>query len=131
MKTEGRLFVGIAIFFLLLTVVYGVWSRDITGILLLLFTFCFSFLIGFFLLNTSRRVFPRPEDRPDGNIDEADPDYGFYSPHSWWPLPLAASMATIAFGWVFAAWIVVAGTAFLFLSLIGFMFEYYRGDHAH
>ena len=63
--------------------------------------------------------------------DEADIDYGFYSPHSWWPLPVAACAAIVCFGLVFAAWIVVAGAALLMLSLIGFVFEYYRGDHAH
>lgn len=128
MKIEGKLFLGFCIFYLLVAVFYGVWSRDESGIILLLFTGSFAFLIAFFVLHTSRRVFPRPEDREDGNIDEADSDYGFYSPHSWWPLPLAASCAVVVFGFVFAAWIVVAGVAFLLMSLVGLVFEYYRGD---
>ena len=131
MKIEGKLFAFGAAFYALVAVIYGAWSRDLAGFILLLFTGTFAFLIGFFVLHTSRRVFPRPEDRSDAEQDEADPDYGFYSPHSWWPLPLAASAAITVFGLAFAAWIVVAGVAFLFLSLIGLVFEYYRGDFAH
>lgn len=131
MKLEGRLFLWGAGFYLLLAVGYGLWSLDIAGFLLLAFTGGLALIIAFFVLHAARRVYPRPEDNPNADQDEADPDYGFYSPHSWWPLPVAASCAVIILGLAFAAWIVVAGVAFLFLSLIGFVFEYYRGDHAH
>lgn len=131
MKIEGKLFAYGCAFYLLLCAIYGVWSKDPTGIVLLLFTGALAFLVAFFILHTARRVFPRPEDMPDAVQSDADPDYGFYSPHSWWPLPLAASTAVIAFGLAFAAWIVVAGVAFLMISLVGLVFEYYRGDHAH
>lgn len=131
MKTEGKLFAWGCGFYLLIAVIYGVWSKDITGIVLLLFTGALAFLIAFFILHTAKRVGDRPEDRKDGMQEDADIDYGFYSPHSWWPLPVAASAALVCFGMVYAAWIVVAGAALLILSLIGFVFEYYRGDHAH
>ena len=131
MRAEAKLFLYGVCFYLLVAVIYGAWSKDIAGFVLLVFTGCLAFLTGFFLWHTSRKVFPRPEDREDANIDEADSDYGFYSPHSWWPLPVGLSCAMIVFGFVFAIWIVVAGVACLFLSLIGFVFEYYRGDHAH
>ena len=91
MKFQGKLFLGLFGFVALVTVIYGFWSRDESGIILLLFTACMALMIGFFLMNTARRVFPRPEDQDDGQIEDAISDYGFYSPHSWWPLPLAAS----------------------------------------
>ncbi len=131
MKLEGKIFLWGAGFYLMIGVIYGLWSGDIAGFLLLAFTGALAAIIAFFVLHAARRVYPRPEDSPDAIQADADPDYGFYSPHSWWPLPVAASCAVILFGLAFAAWLVVAGTALLFLSLIGFMFEYYRGDHAH
>lgn len=131
MKVEGKLFAYGCAFYILIAIIYGVWSKDEAGIILLLFTGALAFLVAFFILHTSRKVFPRPEDREDGNIEDADIDYGFYSPHSWWPLPVAASASLIALGLAFAAWMVVAGVVFLLLSLVGFVFEYYRGDHAH
>ena len=131
MKIEGKLFAYGCAFYLFIAVVYGVWSRDESGIILLLFTGAMAFLVAFFILHTSKKVFPRPEDDPNATQDEADIDYGFYSPHSWWPLAVAASSAVVALGFAFAAWLVVAGVAFLMLSLVGFVFEYYRGDFAH
>lgn len=131
MKIEGKLFAWGCAFYLLIALVYGVWSKDETGIVLLIFTGALAFLIAFFVLHTSKRVYPRPEDRKDAVQSDADIDYGFYSPHSWWPLPVAACAAIVVFGFVYAAWIVVAGAALLILSLIGFVFEYYRGDYSH
>ena len=43
---------------------------------------------------------------------------------------MAGSAAVIGLGFVFAAWIVVMGVMLLMLSLIGFIFEYYRGAWA-
>ncbi len=56
--------------------------------------------------------------------------HGFYSPHSWWPLPTAASAATICLGFAFGWWLVVLGVFMLISCVIGFVFEYYRGYHA-
>ena len=72
----------------------------------------------------------RPEDRLDGEIDEADPEYGFFSPHSWWPLVLGFATFLVVLGLVFAVWVVVLGVAVLLLALVGWLFEYYRGDFA-
>jgi hypothetical protein len=65
------------------------------------------------------------------NQDEADPDYGFFSPHSWWPLPMGFSAMLIALGLVFATWLMITGIIFLMMSIIGLVFEYYRRDFAH
>jgi hypothetical protein len=64
-------------------------------------------------------------------MDEADPEYGFYSPHSWWPLAVAVPAVIVVLGLIFAVWLIVLGVAALILGLIGFLFEYYRGEFAH
>lgn len=131
MKIEARLFVGGVIFYFIVAIIYGVWSKDPIGITLLVFTGAMALMVGFFLWHTSRKVFPRPEDEKDAMPEDAEADYGFYSPYSWWPLALAASIAVIGFGLAFAAWLVVAGVVFLLLSLVGYIYEYYRGYHSH
>lgn len=131
MRFEGKIFAFLVPFFLIVCVVYGMWSRDETGIILLIFSAAMVFLAGFYILHTSKQVYPRPEDRDDANIDEGDVDYGFFSPHSWWPLALAGAAAVVVVGLLFAAWIVAFGVLCLLLALIGWVFEYYRGDHAH
>jgi len=137
MKSGSRLFLWGMVFYGVVAVLYGFWTYaadgeiDWIGVTALTFTTVMALMIGFFLAFTAKRLSPQPEDEANADQDEADPDYGFFSPHSWWPLALAGSIAIVAFGWVFAAWIVAFGVVCIFISLWGFLFEYYRGDHAH
>lgn len=127
MKIEGWLFAGGAVVFAILTAAYWFTAHEIIGTVCLALTGGLAFLTGFYVLFTGKRVGERPEDREDADISEADVDYGFFSPHSWWPLPLGASAAMVVTGLIFAPWIVALGIVFLFISIFGFTFEYYRG----
>ncbi len=132
MKIEGWLFGVGAILFLAAAGLYGWFSKDWTiGTPLLLFTGFLSLIVGYYVLFTSKRVYPRPEDRLDANVDDADPEYGFYSPHSWWPLILGFSCFMVVLGLVFANWLVVFGTLAVVFAVAGWLFEYYVGPHAH
>ena len=88
-------------------------------------------LVGFYVLFTGRRLPKRPEDDSQAEIEEGTGELGFFSPHSWWPLfvGLAAALAAVgvAIGW----WLFLIGALALVLSVIGFVFEYYRGLYAH
>lgn len=130
MKIEGRIFAMATIFFVALAAVYWYFARDPIGTTALALCGGLSFLVAFYVLYTAKRVYPRPEDRLDAEIDEADPEYGFYSPNSWWPLAVGFSVFIVALGLVFANWVTVLGTALLMLSIVGWLFEYYRGDFA-
>ena len=106
---------------------HAVDHRDIDHLAL---TGALAFLIGYYLLFTSRRVGTRPEDNPVANIEDAGPDYGFFSPHSWWPIAVALSVGITVIGLAFAVWILLLGVVMLMGTLIGFVFEYYRGPFA-
>jgi len=43
---------------------------------------------------------------------------------------VALGAATIAMGLVFAVWVIVLGGAVLLLGIVGWLFEYYRGEFA-
>ncbi len=131
MRIEGGLFGLGFVFYSLLAGVYWYFSRDEIGTTALALTGGMAFLVSFYALYTSKRVYPRPEDRLDAEIDEADPEYGFYSPHSWWPLAVAVSTVIVVLGLIFAVWLIVLGVAALVLGLVGLLFEYYRGEFAH
>ncbi|MFN8125849.1 MAG: cytochrome c oxidase subunit 4 [Candidatus Nanopelagicales bacterium] len=131
MKIEGWLFAAGAIFYVLVAAVYGWLSKDVVGTVLLLFTGLLALIAGFYTLYTSKRVYPRPEDRKDAAIDEADPDYGFFSPHSWWPLAVGFAAFCTALGFIFAAWMFAFGIIIMMIAVSGWLFEYYYGDHAH
>jgi hypothetical protein len=130
-KVEGALFGLGFIFYAFLAGIYWYFSRDEVGTTALALTGALAFLISFYALYTSKRVYPRPEDRLDAQVDEADPEYGFYSPHSWWPLAVGVSVLTLVFGLIFAVWLIVLGVAALMFAVIGWLFEYYRGEFAH
>lgn len=130
MKIEGGLFAGGALFFWLSASIYWYVSRDPIGTTVLALSGALAFLVGFYLLYTAKRVHPRPEDRLDAEVDEADPEYGFFSPHSWWPFVVGLSVFITTLGLIFAVWMLVLGTVLLIGALVGWLFEYYRGDFA-
>ncbi len=131
MKIEGLLFALGSAFYLAIAGIYWYFSRDQIGTTALALTGALAFLVAFYTLYTSKRVYPRPEDRMNAEVDEADPEYGFFSPHSWWPLMVGIGATVIGAGLVFAVWIIVFGVFLLVIALVGWMFEYYRGEFAH
>jgi hypothetical protein len=131
MKFEGSLFVGCAIFFGAADIVYWYFSKDPTGTVALALAVGLAFLTGFYLLFTGRRLPERPEDNPDGEIEEGTGELGFFSPHSWWPLYVGLAAAIAALGVAIGWWMFLIGLLALFLTTIGFVFEYYRGIYAH
>ena len=131
MKVEGLIFAIGAAFYAAVTVAYFFITREIVGTTVLLLTTLLAGLIGFYILYTAKRVGSRPEDREDADIDEADPDYGFFSPHSWWPLPIGLGAMVTALGLVFAVWLLILGVGILMFGVLGLVYEYYIGDYAH
>ena len=131
MKAEGLLFASGVAFFGAVSVIYWVFSEEPAGTTALAFTGGLALLVGYYVLFTGRRVGTRPEDRNDGDIEEAAGEYGFFSPHSWWPLPTAAGAAITGLGIIFGWWLVFLGILVLGYAVLGMVFEYYRGEHAH
>ncbi len=133
MKVETTLFGAGVFFFAPIAVVYGIvtsWNEPV-GIASLFLTAGLALLIGAFLWITSRRIDPRPEDDGNADISEGAGEQGMFPPFSWWPLPVAISAAMafagLAVGWWLVGIAVVVGA----ISLVGWVFEFYRGEHAH
>ncbi len=131
MKFEGGLFIGCAIFFGVVDVIYWFLSQEVTGTTALALAVALAFLTGFYLLFTGRRLPPQPQDNVDGEVEEGTGELGFFSPHSWWPLYVGLAAAISAFGVAIGWWLFLIGLLALFLTVIGFVFEYYRGVWAH
>lgn len=131
MKIEGWLFALGAMFYFAVAGAYWFFSGDEIGTTALVMTGTLAFLVSFYMLYTSKRVFPRPEDLQNAYVEDADPEYGFFSPHSWWPLGIGVSAFFVVLGLIFAVWLVVLGILALVFALVGWLFEYYRGAFAH
>ena len=125
MKIEGYLFAFLFGFLALMGAIYLVLSGDPSGGVPLWFSAGLALITGYYLLYTARRMGPRPEDRPEADIEEGAGEVGFFPPHSWWPLWLALG-ATITFaGVIFGLWLVLMGATFTIVALTGFVLEYY------
>ena len=131
MKVEGWLFAAGFFFFSIASVVYGLLSEEPVGTVALAFTAGLAFLVGYYVLFTARRIDPRPEDSKTAEISDGAGELGFYSPHSWWPLAVAFFAATCFLGIVIGWWLFIIGVIGAALAVIGFVFEYYRGEPAH
>jgi hypothetical protein len=132
MKVEYWLFGGGAFIFVPFGLIYGYFThwREPVGVAGLFLAAGLSALVGFYLWWTSRKLDDRPEDDPTAPISAAEGEYGFFSPHSWWPLPLAAGAALMFLGLAVGWWLVIIGTVVGGMALIGWTFEYFRGENA-
>lgn len=133
MKVETTLFGAGAFFFAPIAIVYGIvtsWNEPV-GIASLFLTAGLALLIGAFLWLTGRRIDPRPEDDGNADISEGAGEQGMFPPFSWWPLPVAVSAAMAFTGLAVGWWLVGIALVVGAISLVGWVFEFYRGEHAH
>ncbi|HBF85014.1 MAG TPA: cytochrome C oxidase subunit IV, partial [Streptomyces sp.] len=49
MKIQGKLFIWLSVFLLIMAVTYGVWSREPVGTTALVLSFGLAIMIGFYL----------------------------------------------------------------------------------
>jgi hypothetical protein len=126
-RVEGLIFSLLAVFLFAMAAVYWLVSRDPTGFTCILLAGGLELIVGYYLLFTARRLEPRPEDREDAEIAEGAGEVGFFAPHSWWPIALAASFTLTTLGLVFGPFLVVIGLIAVLVALSGLLFEYYLG----
>src|SRR3712207_6207170 len=132
MRMEGWIFGMCTAFFVLVSPSYWFITGDPTGTSALVMTTLLAALITFYLGFHASKMEPRPEDRIDGEIAEGAGELGFFPPYSWWPLWCAATAAVMVFGMAMGQWwLVIIGTIFGAVALSQWVFEYYKGDHAH
>ena len=127
MRIEAVLFTFIGVFFFPVTAVYWILSREWVGTVCMLLSGFFALMIGYYLGFTARRMTARPSDRPDGEIAEDVGEIGFFAPHSWWPIALAASAAIFGLGLIIGPFLALTGFVMVMASVFGLLFEYYVG----
>lgn len=138
MLTTRNILWSLAAFYIVVAIGYSVWtsidgSPEWVGIVAFFLMFAFTAFLAFYFGFEEKpfRKKPLPEDRENAEIDEADGELGWFSPHSMWPFVcaagVAASFASIAFGW----WPIFWFAPFAIIGLLGWMFQYYRGKFGH
>ncbi|HLU33885.1 MAG TPA: cytochrome c oxidase subunit 4 [Natronosporangium sp.] len=134
MRTEWRIFGGIAVFLLGLAGLYAWWTWDWfgeiewIGSIALLLSATLSLMVALYFLVVARRIEPRPEDRLDGEIAEGAGEVGFFSPGSYFPVGLALAISLGGLGVAFWMWWLIAGgIVAVITACAGMLFEYYTG----
>ena len=131
MKAETWIFVTTTIFLVLVAPAYWLITGDWTGTSALTMAALLVAMVSLYLGFHAARMEPRPEDRKDGEIADGAGELGFFPPYSWWPLWCGMTLAVCVLGVVFGWWLFIIGALLGVLALQGWIFEYYRGEHAH
>ena len=125
MKVSWQLFISLALFYVLMTIIYWQVGGEPVGIAGMLLAAALAGMVGFYVWFTQRRIGQvLPEDNLTALISDGAGELGFYSPHSWWPLPVALSMCALTLSLIIGWWLTVISLGALVISIIGMVTEY-------
>jgi hypothetical protein len=131
MKASWKLFGGLSVFYVIMTVIYWRVGGEEVGIAGMLLSACLAGMIGFYVWFTQKRIgVILPEDNLTAEISDGAGELGFYSPHSWWPLPVAMSACVFALGLIIGWWLSLIGLGALVISIVGMVTEYEKPEIA-
>lgn len=123
MKVEAAVFLGVTAFFATIGTVYWFTSYEDAGATMLVGCALLGLLVGFYLWRWSRRIQPRPEDRPDASLADGAGQRAEFPAHSIWPFVFGFGATAFATGFVFGLWIFVIGGAVFALGVMGYVAE--------
>jgi Ca2+/Na+ antiporter len=137
MRTNIGLFWLLAVFFFLAAVAYTVWAviayghPEWVGTVALVLAAALGVFLAFYLARVYKsQGGEMPEDRLDASIEDGDSEMGHYSPWSWWPIVLAGALAITFLGIAVGLWVILIGIPLIAVALVGWVYEYYRGNFA-
>jgi hypothetical protein len=132
MKSEAWIFGITTIFLVIVSPSYWLITHDWTGTSALTMTTLLTSMVTLYLGFHAAKMDPRPEDRKDAEIADGAGELGFFPPYSWWPMWCGLTLAVIVYGVaIHAWWLFIIGAALGGVALAGWIYEYYRGEHAH
>jgi hypothetical protein len=125
MKVNWRLFAFLSVFYVIMTVIYYYVGGEAVGITGMLLSACLAGMVAFYVWFTQKRIGTAiPSDIEDAEIADDAGELGFYSPHSWWPLPVAVSAVAMSLGLIIGWWLTLIALGALIISIIGMVTEY-------
>lgn len=138
MKIEAKLFEILTLFFILVAIIYGVFTAlsrtgiEWAGLTAIVLSAGLTLIVGTYFRFVARRLDTRPEDYDDAEISDGAGELGFFSPGSFWPMLLAASAAIAAVSLAyFQPWMIVVGVVLIIAAAAGLVFEYHVGPEKH
>lgn len=127
MKFGYRLFLFLAAFYLIVDLVYWYMGGEPVGVVAIALSAGLALIIGYYFWFINRRTGGvLPEDNLNADIADGAGELGFFSPHSWWPLPVALSITSAGVGLIVGWWLTLIAVGALLISVLGFVLEYER-----
>ncbi|GAB2571189.1 cytochrome c oxidase subunit 4 [Leucobacter ruminantium] len=137
MRTHIVIYWILAAFQLFLALLYTGWNLASThriewfGTIAFTFGGAFMAWLAFYLQLVQRKQGePLSEDRDDADIDDGDPEIGYFQPYSWWPITLALGASLVILGIAVGFWFAYLSLPLLIVSVVGWVYEDYRGNFA-
>ncbi|MCW4355378.1 cytochrome c oxidase subunit 4 [Hoyosella sp. YIM 151337] len=138
MKIEAKLFELLTVFFIVVGIIYIVFTNisraglEWVGITAIALSAGLTLIVGTYFRFVARRIDTRPEDYDEAEIADGSGDLGFFPPHSFWPLLLGLAAMITGIGFAFVQWwMVTAGVVFILVAAAGLVFEYHLGPEKH
>lgn len=138
MQIEARLFELLTMFFVLVGIIYAVFTGlsrtgvEWAGTTAIVLTAGLTLIVGTYFRFVARRLDLRPEDYEEAEVSDGAGDLGFFSPGSIWPITLAAAAALTATGFAFfQIWLIALGVVSVLAAVFGLVFEYHLGPEKH
>lgn len=138
MKIEAKLFEILTMFFILVAIIYGVFTAlsrtgiEWAGLTAIVLSAGLTLIVGTYFRFVARRLDTRPEDYDDAEISDGAGELGFFSPGSFWPILLAAAAALTAVSLAyFQPWLIAVAVVCVLAAAAGLVFEYYTGPEKH
>lgn len=138
MSTSAKLFMLGMVFFGPLAAIYWYFTSSVqgqwepVGVIGILLLGVMTLMVGLYLRATISKLDTDPGDNHEAAIADSAGDYGFFPPHSWWPLGLGLGAFTVFLGVAISNhsgwWLFVVGVVLGVWALIGWTFEFYRGE---
>jgi hypothetical protein len=123
MKSGYRLFLFLFAFYAIVGAIYWWLGGEPLGVTAL--------IIGYYFWFINRRTGGvLPEDNPDALISDGAGELGFYSPYSWWPLPVGLAATAVGLSLVIGWWLTLIAVGALIISVMGFVLEYERPSNS-
>ena len=134
MRVEALFLIGVAVFFSITDAVYWFWGYhylslgpEQSGTVMLIGTVLLGLLPGSYYYWWSRRMKPRPEDRPDASIEEGAGVIGAFPDSSIWPFVLGMGLFLVMLSIVFGLWLLAPGFVLVVSAAVGVTVESRRG----
>ena len=126
---EALVLLGGAIFFGIVGAGYWFTSYEDGGTMMLGGTCLLGLLPGSYYLWWHRRMGDRPEDKPDGTLEEGAGEIATFPGSSIWPFVLGMGAFMLVLAFAFGIWFAFPAVGLILTALIGVTAESRRGGN--